>query len=74
MKIDLFNVKRLRVSRRPGRVFTQVTLWDMDESQSFGSTLGQQLTYKPFKAMPTFAGLLSEKQMKNVATYVATLK
>lgn len=31
-------------------------------------------TYKPFKAMPTFAGLLSEKQMKNVATYVATLK
>ena len=30
--------------------------------------------FKPVKAMPVFAGLLSEKDMKNVASYVAYFK
>jgi mono/diheme cytochrome c family protein len=30
--------------------------------------------FKPVKAMPTFAGILSDKDMRNVATFVSTLK
>ena len=30
--------------------------------------------FKPFKAMPTFAGILKAKDIKNVATHVSTLK
>jgi mono/diheme cytochrome c family protein len=30
--------------------------------------------FKPVKAMPTFAGILSDKDMQDVATYVSTLK
>jgi cytochrome c2 len=30
--------------------------------------------FKPVKAMPTFVGLLREKDMKNVAAFVANFK